>query len=349
MTQPITSRHSFTLDGPSAPPSAPIPPRTRDVSELPDAGGALPGRLTARPTPLVGVGATRTVTRSADAVVAQRLDAFRALATPTFHTTEGDVAVRIPFRMNSEYYGHAAVVSGNAAALASAARRVGLTDDVVALAKAGRATPLQVTRLTQGLIGEGRLPAAAQGAPGLDLRVRTMMFDHGVGLDCAGYVQQALLAARGVTRANLGLRPPLMENLSGLAERGYVRVSLQEARAGDLFILKPPAPSTNDPRPVGHTAIVRDSYPTTGGELDRLTGTAHISTEAATSGRWTTIVVDSSWGCGGSPGRGGVDRRIFWHETVSDQWAWTEDAGRIGSGALPYEHAIDGMYRATGR
>jgi hypothetical protein len=347
MTQPVTSRYPFTLDGPSAPPSAPNRPPTRDVSELPDAGGVLPGSLTARPTPLAG--AAPTATRSADAVVAQRLDAFQALATPTFHTTEGDVAVAIPFRMNSEYYGHAAVVAGNAAALASAGRRVGLTDDVVALVKAGRATPFQVTRLTQELIDEGRLPAAAEGAPGLQQRVRMMMFDHGVGLDCAGYAQQALLAARGVTRANIGLRPPLMENLTGLTERGYARVSIREVRAGDLFILKAPAPSTNDPRPVGHTAIVRDSHPTTGRELELLTGAAHISTEAATNGRWTTIVVDSSWGCGGSPARGGVDRRIFWHETVSDQWAWTEDARGISSGALPYGHALDGMYRATGR
>jgi hypothetical protein len=347
MTQPITSRSSLTFDETTAPPPSPVLPRARDVSELPDATGALPGALTAGPTP--SVTANQVVTRAEAVVMAQRLDAFQALANPTFHTAEGDVTVAIPFRMNREYYGHGMVVAGNASALAAAGRRVGLTDEAVALVKAGRATPLQVALLAQGLIDEGRLPVGGQGTPGLAQRVRVMMFDHGVGLDCAGYVQQALLAARGVTRASVGLRPPLMENLGGLAQRGYARVSVEEARSGDLLILQAPAPSANDPHPVGHTAIVRDARPTTGGERDWLTRAGQISGAAAANGRWTTIVVDSSWGSGGSAARGGVDRRTLWHETVSDQWVWTEDRSVVESGPLPYAHALDGIYRAPGR
>src|SRR5208282_4927677 len=100
MTQPITSRDPWTFHGPAplrspASPAPPPPPPRHDVSDLPDAGGAWLGRLTASPAPPIDP--HRDATRAL--AVAQRLDAFRALATPTFHTREGDVAVPIPFHM----------------------------------------------------------------------------------------------------------------------------------------------------------------------------------------------------------------------------------------------------------
>jgi len=343
MTQPIASRDPWTLDDATAPPWSPDPPPLQEVSEPPDAEGGLPAGAAVGPAPVLA--APPEATR--ETMLAQRLDAFMTLARPTFRTSDGDVSVAIPFHMNTPLYEQFALAVGHVATLAAAGRRVGMTDYAVALVTAGRGTPVQIASLTQELLDEGLLPADQTKA--LDQRVRTMMVDYGIGLDCAGYVQQALLAARGVTRAAAGLRAPLLEDLSGLAQRGYARVSLEEVRTGDLFIFRPPAPRPYDPNPVGHTAIVRDSHATTATELAWLTQTIGISPEAAANGGWTTFRFDSSWGSSGVATAGGVARRTLWHDAVNGTWIWTMDAGRIQSGRLAYGHEIDGIYRAKGK
>src|SRR5580700_4978217 len=228
MTQPITSRDPWTFDDVAAPPWLPLPGSlpTRDVSELPDAGSGLPSGLAPRPSAVVA--APKQPAPTGPTVLAQRLDAFLKLATPTFHTSEGDVSVPIPFRMNSARSAELAQVDGRAATLAHAGHNAGLADDEISLVAAGRGTPAQVARVTQELLDEGLLPGGPKAT--LAQRVREMMFDYRAGLDCAGYAQQAFLAAHGLTRAAAGLRSPLLENLSGLAQRGYARVSLEDVR-----------------------------------------------------------------------------------------------------------------------
>jgi hypothetical protein len=347
MTQPIAPRDPWTFDDAAAPPWLPwpssLPPR--DVSELPDSGGGLPSGLA--PDPSAVVAAPEQPVPTGAAVMAQRLDAFLELATPTFHTSEGDISVPIPFRMNTLHGAELAHTDGRAATLVNAGHRAGMTDYAIGLVTAGRGTPAQVTSVTQELLDEGLLPSGPRGT--LAQRVRKMIFDYRAGLDCAGYVQQAFLAAHGVTRAAAGLRAPLVENLSGLGDRGYKRVPVEDVRTGDLFIFRPSAPTPNDPNPVGHTTVVRDSHATPAAELDMLTQTIGLSPEVAANGRWTTILVDSSWGNSGVASLGGVSRRSLWHDTVSSQWIWTGDAGSIMSGRLPYRHVIDGIYRAKGK
>jgi hypothetical protein len=280
------------------------------------------------------------VTRAAGNAFTARLDAFLALATPTFHTNEGDVAVSIAFRMTGADSWNTGEVSHNSGALVNAGRRAGLTEGTVSLVTSGRASVAQATVLAQALIDEGHLLPGGPGTSKLEVRVRQMMFSFGVGVDCAGYVQQAFLAAHAVTRSAVGLRPPLLENLSGLDQRGYVRVALSDVRTGDLFILRPPSPTS-----VGHTAIVRDAYPTTGAEFDKLQRTVGLSSAQAASGRWTTFVVDSSWGSGGIAQYGGVARRQWWHDTVSDKWLSSGDRGSITVSTKPYGHTIEGIFR----
>jgi hypothetical protein len=346
MTQPITSRDPWTFDDVEAPPWLPLPgsPPTRDVSELPDAGTGLPSGLA--PGPSAVVAAPKLPAPAGATVLAQRLDAFLRLATPLFHTSEGDVSVPIPFRMNSARSAERARIEGHAPALEKAARRAGMTNDALGILVSARGTPAQIARVTQELLDEGILPAGPGELAG---RVRTMMFTYGLGIDCAGYVQQAFLAAHAVTRAAAGLRAPLLEDLTGLAQRGYERVPIEEIRVGDLFIFRPPAPEPSYPHPVGHTAVVSDSHATTASEFENLTATIGISSETAKSGRWTTVLLDSSWGNRGLALSGGVARRTFWHDAVSGKWIWTEDAGGIRSNRLPYHHEIDGIYRAKGR
>jgi hypothetical protein len=339
MTNPITSaRDPWALEDPPPPPWEPSATPQRDVSELPD-GGALPGGLPL-PSQSPSVVTAPRVTRAAGTAVTARLDAFLALATPTFHTKEGDVAVSMAFRMNSAFSWNAGEVGGNSGALVTAGRRAGLTEATVSLVTSGRASVAQAAVLAQALIDEGHLPPGGPGTANLAVRVRQMMFSFGVGVDCAGYVQQAFLAAHNVTRSAAGLRPPLLENLSGLDQRGYVRVSLADARTGDLFILQPQSSTS-----VGHTAIVRDAHPTTGAEFDRLKKTIGLSNEEAANGHWTTFVVDSSWGSGGVAQDGGVARRTWWHDTTSDKWISSGDGGSITFTPGPYHHSIDGIFR----
>ena len=121
------------------------------------------------------------------------------------------------------------------------------------------------------------------------MRVRQMMADHGVGLDCAGYVQQAFLATHQMTRAQAGLRPRLEdEDLSGLSWRGMRSVPIDRVRPGDLVIFRPPSA-----RDFGHTAIVYEREQATDGELRRL----HAEAPDATGfrpGHVTKIRLDSA-------------------------------------------------------
>jgi hypothetical protein len=220
--------------------------------------------------------------------------------------------------------------------------------DVVRSVRMGRATPEQIARITQRLIDEGRLPPVTRdGISTFAPRVREMMFDHGVGLDCAGYVQQAFLFARGVDRPSAGFRPAAGENLSGLAARGFTRLAFDEVRPGDLFILGA-QPSFDRAHPnFGHTAIVRDVRDATDAELTRLAQAGGKAGELVASGSLRAFVLDSSWGCGGDPQVGGVQQHVWFQEKTSGRWLWNGEHGRVFTAPAnrPYDHPLDGVYR----
>src|SRR5258708_16722096 len=127
-------------------------------------------------------------TRLRDALIQRRLDAFRAQATVRYRALSSEALVTAPFQM-----GGATTSPRNAEFVRTIARSVGMTEDDATRALFGRATPDEVHRLAQGLIDAGRLPANKDGESVAD-RVRRMMYEHGIGFDCAGYVAQAVLA-----------------------------------------------------------------------------------------------------------------------------------------------------------
>jgi cell wall-associated NlpC family hydrolase len=171
------------------------------------------------------------------------------------------------------------------------------------------------------------------------------MFTHGIGLDCAGYVQQAFLSVQGISRENAGFHVARNENLSGLAARGFTRVSIDDIRPGDLLILGP-VPRSN-PHAVGHTAIVYDVHDTTEEEHAYLQRAGRVPTTTSGPRAMRTIVLDSSWGNGGDPTRGGVQRRSFWQDKTTGLWTWSDPSGvlRSGPAGFPYDHPIEGFYR----
>jgi hypothetical protein len=348
MVQPI---HQHIFDGvgdldptpSSQPPGSRAQPAVRDVSQIPDLSH-LTGPTSGVRSPVAGPAATGLSPAAAFAI-RSRLDAFRAAATPTYHTPEGDATVSAPFRMQGGYPAHeAAVVQSTEATLRAVAKSLGMSNGDVTMIKAGRATPAQVQRLTQGLIDAGKLPPPC-GDLSLRARVRQMMFDHGIGLDCAGYARQAFLAAHPGA-SGVRWRAPTNEDLSGLAARGLVHLSMSDAQAGDLIVLKPPTA-----REFGHTLIVYDARPATPADIARLSTIGEMDAvvaRIASSPLVHVFVVDASWGCNCKAAEGGVEQRTWFEDRVSGQWVSLEDNRHFSVSNSPYAHPVDGVYRAPG-
>ncbi len=287
--------------------------------------------------------------------VEARLDAFRESASATYQVPElGPVKVAIPFRMAVDP--HASLrgdwaelemhVRDLRADLEAIAGQAGLTSDDVQALTIGRSTPEKIERVTQALLDARRLPPAEGKLANLDLagRVRTMMCRYGIGLDCAGYAQQAFLASRGLTRSQTTFKQLDLENLSGLSSRGFARVRVEDTRPGDLVVLRRPSADQ-----VGHTGIVRSSAVATQAELEQLAKRVDIS--SLDRAPVQKVVVDSSWGNSADPVKGGVKEQTWWrgwghdeHGKVVEKWVSEDtDGAEIGNG--PYGHALEGFYR----
>jgi hypothetical protein len=285
-------------------------------------------------------------------ILQQRLDAFRAAMTPTYHSPEGDVAVATPFAMSVRYAAQVPVLKKNTPAQDAAQRRAGLSAEATNAVLSGRGSPEDIRRFTQALIENGALSRDA--SKPLAERVRQMMFDHGVGIDCAGYVQRAYLYATGTSRVASGFRAPGNEDLSGLVAHGFTRVpSVAALQPGDVVSLGPPAPDD-----YGHRLIVYDQHAATAAEVDALeqqfpdkvpalVGTP--SGDGPGESALYVITVDSSWGSGGHASEGGVDRRTLLYSAASKKWAWTGPATGgglgMGTGDTPIAHPLIGFFR----
>jgi hypothetical protein len=296
--------------------------------------------------------ASSAVSLRSPSEVGKRLDDFMQRATPTFQTPDGCV-VQVPIGFFMNHPQLTPLDAHKRAVLGAVMQGLGLTAEQQAALRNGRGAPEQVAAVTQALINRGELegPKTDPGEKRLTppQRIRATMRSFGLGLDCAGYVQQAFLASRGSpSRASVGLKSPANENLVGLSARGFARLAnVDQAAPGDLFILAADPPDALNPHPVGHTAIVRDVHPTTAEEVTWLQQKLGQSAPPElNTGRWTSFVVDSSWGSGGQPEQGGVERRTWWHDALSDKWIGIDDWGngpRVAE--RPYGHGIDGVYR----
>jgi hypothetical protein len=351
-TDPWIPHEDTTATGPATK----VPVTARELPELPDRSAAAIANAvqaakagTARPLFAMGIDAAALNGPKSDTPIGQRLDAFKESATPTYHTPhEGDVSVAIPFRMTQPSGLTADSTFGRVEGrvtdlhddLVAIAGKVGLGGEVGAL-NGGRATPGQIRRVTQALIDARRLPPPGK----LDLasRVRTMMCNYGIGLDCAGYAQQAFLASRGVTRSQTQLGAPNLENLSNLEHEGFARINVADARPGDLMVL-------TAGRQVGHTAIVRDARPATADELQDLQNrdACKGATKKLDLAHLQVLVLDSSWGNSADALIGGVERRTWWHDDTNNKWV-TEADGDVVVLDTPYDsfHKLEGVYRPT--
>jgi hypothetical protein len=348
------------------------PRAPRDVSELPelpDVNADLLARATkaATPHPLLAAGLRSAdvapcVDSSATPIPAaqRRLDAFMAAAEPKYHIPgEGDVAVAAPFRMVGKarlteqekkspvlrrFAEQEQRVQSHSSELKDIAAKHGISaGQLKYVIQQGRGTPEQVRTLTQALIDAGKLPPP-DGKSMPEQRVRQMMCDYGLGFDCAGYTQQAFLAARGITRAQAGFRPSVTdEGLFDPAASGrFSRVAPQNAGPGDLIVLAPPKGDV-----FGHRLVVYDRHDMQPMELRALHGRAE-DMERLRTGRISVLQVDSSFGSGADPNKGGVERLTWVYDATSNQWGriYPDNLVRFTYSGLPYDgfHPLVGVY-----
>jgi len=207
----------------------------------------------------------------------------------------------------------------------------------------GQGTPAQLVKVTQALIDMGRLP---EGPGDLAARIRKMQWDHGIGVDCAGYCKEAILATSPKV-VPLGL--PGMESfrdLDGKRAHAFARVSIGDARPGDLVTLDPLPPET-----YGHNVMV---YSRTVADDARRAAlaSAHGPSMAAflaSPGPHHVLEVDSSWGAGASGADHGGYRRDTWiYDASTKTWGWfspEEPRPFVTAAAGPSGDRFHGAYR----
>ncbi|MCI0415901.1 hypothetical protein L0222_24255 [bacterium] len=211
----------------------------------------------------------------------------------------------------------------------------------------GRATADQIKMVTDGLLKSGQFKVAKAMHPGLSdaETIRMMQWDHGVGIDCAGYVQQAFMKVHGGGRGTFGFKTFGNEDLSSLkGNPNFTQVKPVDIKPGDLIILDPPHRGE-----VGHTVLVRDRHLASADELKKF----QDPNSFAKSGDPVHVVqVDASWSAG-EDGllSGGVQSRIWLYNEKTGKWADVMPDGKGGFTVLtsdrngPYNHPMNGIFR----
>lgn len=332
----------------------------REQPALPDIDTALLARATGKSGADARAAAASNV--RADAAggprspVQARLDGLLAASTLTLHTPEGDATVSVGFWMGADYDNLAGGRAADEARDAAVAAAHLSPQDRQSIA-IGKPSPQAVIRVAELLVAQGRLPPARPGVTLAD-RVRQMMAEHRLGIDCAAYVRAALVAIHGTAwdRAHFPKGGADAQTLSNLKTHGFLGIEENDLRPGDVISLEPTEKEmqTYGIQAVGHRVIVYEQHQASRDELAALarSGDARLA-QAAAGGRVRVLQVDSSWGAGGVPSCGGVDRRTWLHDESNHLWFWRDDAGSWRASTLPYGHPLEGhlhggtgMYRA---
>ena len=260
-----------------------------------------------------------TLRGARDAAMQQKLDAFRDRFSGPYLVDGASVIAKPMFRMNTATSFNAKKMEAHAPELARICGRAGIAS-ADAPARYGRCSPEQLVKVTQALLDAGKLPPADDEHRDLASRIRGMQWEWGIGVDCAGYTQQAAADAHGAAGA------PFKTNLMGDAFSGmandkrFAKVDITEIRPGDVIHLD--APNRGD---VGHNVICYAhatlddaararliASPTTGDK-----GKAFL----ASAGPFHAFEVDSSWGAGQGSMVGGFRRDTWLFDESTFTWA----------------------------
>lgn len=214
---------------------------------------------------------------------------------------------------------------------------------VVGHVMAGRGSPKEIGQVTQALIDLGKLPPA-DGFKSTEKRIRAMMWEHGVGIDCAGYVQQALASIHGKTHEQLGLKARLNEELGVLSlNPSFRQVNLLDAQPGDVITFK-----DHQPDQPGHAVLVARHQKTTAASVARYFDPVDTNAqEFLRSKDLEVFEVDSSWGGDTEGNNRGLLRKLWVYNRETGKWAaFDQHRARMVFGTTPYaNHTVVGTFR----
>jgi len=315
-----------------------------------------------------GAAATAAVTGIATAEpektpAQQRLDAYRATYAGPYRVDGQSVTASPQFRMNhGQNQANAPYLPGKGVdrksehglALLAACSRAHVSEQALCHCLVGGPTASELRSVTQALIDAGMLPS---GPGSVQARIKTMQWQHGIGIDCTDYVIGGAMAANGKTRAQIEIpygdaTLPMTASdyfLSADANPHLVRTDARHAKTGDVFCLTPTPPET-----IGHRAVV---YANKTLDDSRIAELAHehgsIVSRFAQGGPVHAIEVDASWGAGPHGGSwGGVRRDTWLYNESTKQWAelnQRQEEGRHATFELthhgPADEKLHGVYR----
>jgi len=249
-----------------------------------------------------------------DAAVQAKLDGLRDAFSGPYTVGGASIPARPMFRMTTHE-----VPRKMSAEVQSLGLRAGVRFPMEA--HYGQCRPQDLVKMTQALIDAGRLPPP----PGdVASRIRRMQWDYGIGVDCAGYAKQALLATSPRPLPLRGAGAESFRDLDGARAGAFVRLPIETARPGDLVTL--------DPMPGehwGHNVIVYSHVVKNG---------VHV------------LEVDSSWGAGAHGSEQGGFRRDTWtYDATTKTWGsyapGTTPPVLVTSGDGPAGDRYHGTYR----
>jgi hypothetical protein len=298
------------------------------LAQLPAA--AAPGTYAATRLP-ANVEASRTALVSPklgnarDAAVQQRLDTFRDRFSGPYDVAGAKVTAQPMFRMNTPSAHNAKNMEAHAAELTRICQKAGIAE-AAGPARFGRCTPEQLVKVTQALIDAGKLPAADRVHATVTDRIRGMQWEWGIGVDCAGYTQQAAAEAHGANGAVFRTASLMGDMFGGMmTDKRFTNVQIASIRPGDVIHLDSPEVGQ-----VGHNVICYGhTMLDEKGRADLLAPNppralpldAKAKEFLNGAGPFHVIDVDSSWGAGEGHMFGGFRRDTWIYSESSLSWA----------------------------
>ncbi len=251
-----------------------------------------------------------TLESARDAAVQAKLDALRDAFSGPYVVAGAAVSAHPMFRMTTHV-----VTQAKAAVVDALGARAGVRAPYES--RVGQGTPQDLVKITQALIDGGRLPP---GPGDVAARIRKMQWDHGIGVDCAGYSKQALAACSTRTPKMHAAGMESFRDVDGGRGGSFAKVSLEKARPGDLI-----TPDAPEPGGWGHNVVVY-SHVTADAAKKAALYTANpaspdLAAFLASPGPHHVLEVDSSWGAGTDGAECGGYRRDTWiYDAATRTW-----------------------------
>jgi hypothetical protein len=273
-----------------------------------------------------------------DAAIQRKLDAVRDAFSGPYVVAGAVVSARPMFRMTTHE-----VAPAMARAVDTLGARAGVRAPFES--RVGQGRPQDLVKITQALIDDGRLPA---GPGDLAARIRRMQWDHGIGVDCAGYSKQALAASAAHAPKMHAAGMESFRDVDRGRDGTFAKVAFEKARPGDLITL-----DSAEPGGWGHNVVVYSHVTADAAKKAMLCGLVRdpaLADFLSSPGPHHVFEVDSSWGAGTEGAECGGYRRDTWlYDASTKTWGslvpGVSPPSFVTSASGPADDVFHGAYR----